>query len=132
VIGSALQKAIYAALAGNSPAIAGGRVYDRVPAGATFPYITIGNDQVLDDGDSCGDGWEVFADVHLWSRPASGSKAEVKDLAAQVEGAINTMSLAVAGFNVLISSFESLRFERDPDGVTEHGILTMRYILQPA
>jgi hypothetical protein len=36
MIGAELQKAIYGALT-TSPALAGGRVYDQVPEGATFP-----------------------------------------------------------------------------------------------
>lgn len=130
MIGSQLQKAIFAAL-NTETAVAGGRIYDRVPENATFPYVTIGDDQVLDDGNSCDDGWEVFADVHVWSRPDSGSKAEVKDLAASV-GSRLAATLTVTGFTVIIAALESSRTFRDPDGLTEHSVLTFRYVLQPA
>jgi hypothetical protein len=130
MIGSGLQKAIFAKL-NEATAMAGGRIYDRVPANAVFPYITIGDDQVLDDSNSCGDGWEVFADVHLWSRPTSGSKAEVKDLAAAVAGRLKTTALSVPGFTVVLSTVENVRTFRDPDGVTEHSVLTFRYLIDP-
>ncbi len=130
MIGSEVQKAIYAAL--NAPtALAGGRTYDRVPPDPMFPYITIGDEQVVDDGNSCEDGWEVFADVHIWSRPATGSKVEVKDLVAAVVTRLNT-PLTVIGFIVIVTELQSARTLRDPDGITEHAVLTLRYVLQPA
>jgi hypothetical protein len=130
MIGAALQKAIFAALT-TSPAIAGGRVYDRVPAGPTFPYVSIGDEQVLDDGDTCSDGWEVTSDVHVWSRPAAGSKAEVKDLAAAIVPRLAVTTISVTGFRVLIAELETSRVFRDPDGITEHAVLTFRHVLSP-
>ncbi|MBA3576185.1 MAG: DUF3168 domain-containing protein [Sphingomonas sp.] len=130
MIGSQLQTAIFAALTAAT-ALAGGRVYDRVPPDPVFPYITIGDDQVIDHGNSCDDGWEVFADIHLWSRPVTGSKVEAKDLAAAVVGRLKAL-LTVSGFTVIIAALETSRTFRDPDGKTEHAVLTFRYVLQPA
>jgi hypothetical protein len=129
MIGSALQKAIFAALIA-SPPIADGRVYDAVPPKPGFPYLTIGDEQVVDDGNTCDVGWEVFTDVHIWSRPTSGSKVEVKDLAAAVVSRLST-PLAVAGFVTLVAELQTARTLRDPDGLTEHAVLTFRYVLQP-
>ncbi len=131
MIGAALQKGIYAALTGF-PALVGGRVYDRVPEGREFPYITIGDEQVLDDGNVCEDGWEVFSDVHVWSRSSAGSKVEAKDLAALVVERLVTTAPTVFGFIVVISALESSRTLRDPDGMTEHAVITVRHVLQPA
>jgi hypothetical protein len=130
MIGSALQKAIFAKL-NEAPALAGGNVFDQVPEGDPFPRITIGDEQVLDDGNTCDDGWEVFSDVHVWSRPVTGSKVEVKDLLAAVVARLNT-ALTVTGFTVVIHAIDSSRVFRDPDGKTEHAVLTFRYVLQPA
>lgn len=130
MIGAELQKAIYAALTA-APAMAGGRVYDRVPAEPVFPYVTIGDEQVVDDGNSCDDGWEVFSDVHVWSRPAAGSKAEVKDIAPPIVARLRS-NLSVTGYVVIVAALEGMRTFRDPDGLTEHSVLTFRYLLQPA
>ncbi|WP_353641321.1 DUF3168 domain-containing protein [Mesorhizobium sp. WSM2239] len=130
MIGSQLQKAIFAALI-TETAVADGRIYDRVPENPTFPYVTIGDAQVINDGNSCGDGWEVFEDVHLWSRPESGSKVEVKDLAPSVVSRLAT-TLAVTGFVVILAELNSSRTFRDPDGLTEHSVLTFRFLLDPA
>ncbi|MEH6721293.1 MAG: DUF3168 domain-containing protein [Aurantimonas endophytica] len=132
MIGPELQKAIFDALKA-APALAGGRVYDRPPPppSGAFPYITIGDDQVIDDGNSCGDSWEVFSDIHIWSRPQTQSKAEAKTLAAAIVGRLRAVS-TVPGHVVTIVAMESARTFRDGDGITEHGIVTMRFVLDEA
>lgn len=130
MIGSQLQKAIYAALVAG-PGVAGGRIYDRVPEKPVFPYVTIGDDQVLDDGNTCEDGWEVASNVHVWSRPAEGSKVEVKDLAAAIVPRLAVTTLDVSGFRLIAAQLETSRVFRDPDGITEHAVLTFRHVLAP-
>lgn len=132
MIGEGLQKAIYAALTAEPP-LAGGHVYDRVPASAEdeFPRITIGDAQVLDDGNSCSDSWEVYSDIHLWSRPKRGSKLELKALAAQAIERLR-QPLEVPGFVTIEARLETEREFTDPDGVTFHGIVTMLHVLDQA
>ena len=124
-----LQKSIYGALvAGN---VAGGRVYDAPPDEPTFPYVTIGDEQVIDDSNSCGASWEVFPDIHIWSRPASGSKVELMTLQALFEPLLAT-TLTIAGYLVVGASLETARSFRDQDGLTEHGVMTFHYLIDPA
>lgn len=129
MIGAELQKAIFAALTGAN--IAGGRVYDSPPPKAVYPYVTIGDEQALDDGNTCEDGWEVFADVHAWSRPVNGSKVEVKALMASIVPLL-AVNLTMPGFRSVAGSMQTTRALRDPDGLTEHGIVTLRYLIDPA
>lgn len=126
MIGDQLQVAIYAALTGAN--VAGGRVYDRPPESPTFPYVTIGDEQVIYDSDECATGFEVHPDVHVWSRPSTGSKVEVKTLVAAVVEAVTGIS-SVSGFSVVSSRFETSRVLRDPDGITEHAALTFLFVL---
>lgn len=129
MIGAQLQAAVYAALSGAS--VASGRVYDRVPETAAFPYVTIGDEQVVDDSSDCQKGWEVFLDIHCWSRPSAGSKAEVKALAASVVDVVEAIT-TISGFTLVQILHETSRFLRDPDGLTEHGICTFRALIDPA
>ncbi len=133
MIGDALQKAIYAALTA-APALCEGRVYDNPPEKKrlVFPYITIGDEQVGDDGTSCGDGWEAFSDIHVWSRPPAKSKLEAKAIAAAVVERLVTNGLAVPGFTVAVAQLDVLRSMRDPDGITEHAVVSVRHLLTPA
>lgn len=132
MIGAELQMAVYSALVWNWPAIAGGRIYDEPPGGATFPYIVIGDEQAIDDGNSCQDGWEVFFDVVVWSRPAAGSFAEAKTIAATVVETIVAMT-TVTGFQLShIEHVQNLP-RREPDGgKTRQVICQFRALIDPA
>jgi hypothetical protein len=131
MIGPEVQKAIYAALMAD-PAIASGNVFDQVPDSDPFPRVTIGDAQVIDDGNSCEDGWEVYSDIHVWSRPDTGSKVEVKTIGAQIVERIVNGSLTVEGFNIIAAQLDAYRTFRDPDGETEHTVMTIRHSLEPA
>lgn len=131
MIGPEFQKAVRAALVASGAC--GGRWYDRVPASVAFPYGQIGEEQVIDDGNSCADGWEVYIDLHLWSRPSDGSKRELKDEAKTAGAAVKTIAAdAVPGLAITDIVAESFRSLDDPDGVTKHGILTIRALVDEA
>lgn len=129
MIDDGVQKAIFQALA--TAGVTGGRIYDQVPDKAKFPYATIGDEQVIDDGNDCAESWEVYSDIHIWSRPDSGSKGEIK----REMKAASTAVLAIAsvpGWTLISVKPETSRVMRDPDGKTEHGVLTFRFIIDPA
>lgn len=133
MIGPDLQAAVYAAL--TTAGVAGGRIYDRVPPDPTFPYVTIGDEQVIDDGGSgdggCVGGWAATVDVHVWSRPVTGSKAEAKSLAAAVVVALGGV-IDPAGFVIVSHGLDTVRTFRDPDGLTEHAVVSYTYRVSPA
>jgi len=128
MIGDELQRAIYAALT-DTPALCGGRVFDTVPKGTPAPYIHIGHQQVLDDGDTCADGWEVITDIHVWSEPETGSKLEAMQIGAAVVPRLLGIS-TLTGFSVVVSAIENVRYLDDPDGASKHGVITVRHVLQ--
>lgn len=126
MIGAQLQQAIFSAL--TSASICGGRIYDRFSEDVAFPRVMIGDEQVISDGNSCGDAWEVFSDIHVFSRPDTGSKVEAKTILAEIVTAIKTIS-AVDDFLLVSIELQSTRTIRDPDGLTEHSILTFRSLI---
>jgi hypothetical protein len=132
---TAVQAAIYTALSGDSTlkALTGGqaRVFDTVPPNTPFPYLTIGEDQSLDEGSICElDIFEYFATIHVWSRSANVGRVEAKTIAARAREVMKTLS--VSGFTVDRASCERLDHLRDPDGITAHSILAMRFLLTVA
>lgn len=130
MIGDQLQKAIYATL--KSAGICDGRIYDRPPDDAATPYVTIGDEQAQEQGSDCGLIWEVFTDVHVWDTPEGASKARAKQTGADIVPLLATTALVVADYAVKAAQCSASRTFRDPDGVTEHAVLTFRYILTPA
>jgi len=129
MIGPELQKAIFDALVTGG--ICAGRIYDDPPADAVFPYITIGDEQVIDDGNTCGDAWEVHNDVHVWSRPDAKSRREAKEIAAAIVPLI-AIELTVPGFRVAEAHHSNTRHLDDPDGITKHSIVSVEHQLDPA
>lgn len=123
MIGSlAVQTAVYDALIAAS--VAGGRVHDDVPQDVAFPYVAIDASQVIADDVTCADGSDEFVDLHIWSR-YRGWK-EVKEIADAIHGALHAVSLTAAGRTTTHAFVQSFRTLRDPDGVTRHGVITLR------
>ncbi|WP_186383979.1 DUF3168 domain-containing protein [Methylobacterium dankookense] len=109
--------------------IVGGRVFDAVPAEAAFPYVSLGEDQVLPDGADCYDGEDVRSTLYLWSRAVG--YPEIKRLAAAVEAAIDD-DMAVPGYRIVSIAVTDTRFLRDADGLTSRAVLTLQTLIEPA
>lgn len=124
-----IQRAILLAL--DAADVCGGRIYDDPPARGVFPYVTIGEEQIIEDGDACSDGYQVVATLHAWSRPEISSKAEVKELAAEIVSALRAIE-TIEDFDLISGELETSRTLRDPDGKTEHAVITYRFIITPA
>lgn len=119
-----LQGAIVARLkawAGLSGTV-NGRVYDAVPAGAAFPYITVGEgDETSDDAD-CIDGFEISLDIDIWSR--ANGYPEAKRISDEVRNAIKSADLTLPTNALVEFRHRQTRFLRDPDGLTSHAVMT--------
>nr|WP_315026867.1 DUF3168 domain-containing protein [Brevundimonas diminuta] len=135
----ALQNAVEAALRG-SVALAqamGGRVrlYPlSPPADAPFPYLTIGEDQIVGDETECLESSEAYTTIHVWARvdgDVSESRAQAKRIGAAVRSTINRR-LNVAGFEVTECEFRTARHLTDPDRRTAHTVIEHRLLLDPA
>lgn len=128
MIGPELQKAIVDALKA-APAVAGGNVYDRVPTSNLYPRVTVGDEQTIDNGNTCSDGWEIYADVHVWSQKVG--KVEAKEI--MVAAVPRLLAIAtIPGFKILATELDAHRIFTEPDGLTTHGVITIRYVIDPA
>lgn len=110
-----------------------GRVYDRAPDNVVFPYIEIGDIQTVDDGADCLDSTEIFVTLHVWSR-ASNARVECSTLNAACRAALHKWrpDLTAAGYRVVEHMHQDTRTLDDPDGITAHGVLTFRALIDPA
>lgn len=125
-----LQDAIVRALKGDSPPLAGNRIYDAVPTSPTFPYVSLGECQVLPDKSSCIDGAEVYPQIDVWSR--SVGFGEVKTITKEILHLLDDVILTLSGFNVVVFEFQGVQYLRDPDGLTRHAAITFHGIITPA
>lgn len=135
----ALQNAVESALRGSvalADAMEGRvRLYTlSAPTDAPFPYLVIGEDQIVDDETECSASSEAFTTVHVWSRvkdDVSASRAQAKTIAGIVRAVLNT-ALPLAGFVVTDWRFETARHLTDPDQRTAHSVVEHRYLIDPA
>jgi hypothetical protein len=114
----------------------GARVYDEIPpeakrisdTGAAFPYITVGDDQMLGDDVECGELSEAFCRIHVWSR-ATGF-TEAKTIAGAIRTRLRATPPVPSGFTVLETQFVQTQSLVDPDGLTRHVVLEFRFQIQ--
>jgi Protein of unknown function (DUF3168) len=128
-----LQKAVHAALSAN-PALTGllggSRVYDDVPRGVEFPYVTLGESTVRDWSTGSEDGQEHVLSITVWSR-ATGER-EVNQIMAVIRDALHDVALTVAGHRLINLRQDFSDARRDADGETYRGLLRYRAVTEPA
>lgn len=128
-----LQKAIRAALVaapGLAPLV-GTRIYDAVPAGgATKPYLSFGPFDVITEEADEYEGSDTTIQIDAW---ADGpDSVGVKRVGREVRAALHGASLALDQNQRLVAlTVEQIRYLRDPDGITAHGVITIRARTEP-
>jgi hypothetical protein len=129
----AVQKAIRARLIGVSAVTAlvpASSILDRNERPAPDPSIILGEDQVLDTGNAIDRSLSrVHSTLHVWKK--EGGLSGVKAIAAAVRDAIRQDRLALeAGLQCADCRVSDMRFLRDPDGVTAHGVVTVETLVR--
>lgn len=130
----AVQKALLARLRA-APALVAlvptGNMLDRNARPAVDPAINIGEGQAVDAGDIDRANLRVFLDLHLWRKETSTEG--VKAIADAIRDAIREGRLALdAPFVCGDCRASMMRFLRDPDGESSHGILTIETLVGEA
>jgi hypothetical protein len=124
----ALQGEIVRILKADAGIGTGDRVYDSVPRDREFPYVNIGEDQVLgDDADECAEGSEIFVRIHAWSRAVGWP--EVKAIGWNIRDRIRGAAFNMPGFSVDVIEFVQAQYLRDPDGQTRHAVIEFRFLV---
>ncbi|MEO0809895.1 MAG: DUF3168 domain-containing protein [Pseudomonadota bacterium] len=129
--GWALQRSIYAALIGDAALttlLGGTHVYDHVPRGTDFPYITIGQTTERDWSSGNEEGSEHTLTLHIWSR-AAGRK-EVQTIMAAVRTRLHDQTLALAGYRLVNIRHEFSDLRRETDGETLRGLMRFRAVTE--
>lgn len=124
-----LQKAVIAKLLSSGPlmALVNDRVFDDVPPNAGFPRITYGDEDIVADDFDCIVSNIVFLPIHIWSTKVG--KPECKEIAGMVRNILHEEELSLDGFALLSLHHDTTRYLRDPDGKTNHGVVTFRAMI---
>jgi hypothetical protein len=118
-----------AALLGNDDGTQ--RIYEVVPDDPTFPYVILGECQNVPDRAECIEGADLYADLHVWDRPANGSFETSKTVASTILAVVIADDLVMNQNRVVDCYADSRRHMRDPDGVTLHSVLTLKALTEP-
>jgi hypothetical protein len=122
LIGEELHRLYYSALKADAGIAAiTSRVFDKVPAGAVFPYISFGPVDAADDGADCIDGLEITQQLDIWSR--KDNSLECKNLVELVRKALHERELELTDNAMVETRVFLTRVFRDPDGVTWRGVV---------
>jgi hypothetical protein len=111
-------------------ALVSDRVYDKVPSAATFPYLSWGPEQDLEEDVDCIEGHAITIQIDGWSRKAG--RGEAKQIAEQVRLALHEYETELS-VNALVSlAHTSTQYLPDPDGLTIHAVIELQaFIEQP-
>jgi hypothetical protein len=126
----ALQKAIYARLAGDAALadLVGARIYDNVPGDAGYPYLTLGEAAVDDWSDGEAAGAEHRLVFNAYTR--GGGRAEAKTVMGAVNAAIHDANLALDGHHLVNLRFVATETRREADGATWRGTIRFRAVTE--
>lgn len=121
----ALQAALYQRLSSELTT----PVYDAVPMGTAYPYITIDNEQSTNTSPVSGrKRAKRFIYLSVWS--GYKGQAEVKRINSEIEVALDERPLMLATGRAVSVRVERMSSNRDADGVTYQGSITLRIITQ--
>ena len=100
------------------------RIYSVVPQNAPLPFLRIGDDQILEDSTECVSGSEIYALVHVWTKPDPPGVQLGRVIAGLVRDILT--DIEIAGFDTVLALFVDTRHLTDPDG-SSHAVLTFHY-----
>lgn len=129
VVFTAAQKAALEASAPLALAMGGkSTIFTVLPTNKPTPYVVLGEDQILEDGDDCTVGAEIFATTHVWARPPTLEANSARRIAALVRDLLNA-DLNITGFRTVDFEFVDVRYLTDPDQST-HAVISHRYLVE--
>lgn len=118
----AVQKAIKDALASALSGVAA--VYDYVPQGAAYPYVTIDRMDAVTDDFLASRKDERFVYLNVWSQ-YRGQK-EVLEILSEMESALHQQRLFLQAGRSIACDVIRQNTRREPDNLTFMGNMTVR------
>lgn len=104
-------------------------VYDAVPMSTAPPYVTLDYEVATNDSPISGrDRASRLMYLSVWS-DYSG-QAEVKRINSEIYAALNRRPLALANGRAFGVTVERMSTNREPDGITYQGSVTVRILTQ--
>ncbi len=128
-----LQKAVFAALAGDSglvSALGGQKLHDLTPARTSYPYISFGPASMHDWSTDTEDGSEHFFTLHVWS--ARRGKSEALTLMDRIDKALHDTAPELAALRLVSLRRDGSEIRFDEDLSVHLGSMRFRAVIEPA
>lgn len=125
-----LQSAIYSILNGDATLdaiIGNNKIFDNVPQDTAYPYVVIGNINVINTGTKTLDGNEYNVDIDIWSEYRG--KKEISDAMERIYELLHDTTYSVSGANFVNSQVRSTITLVENDGITRHAVLSLSVIV---
>lgn len=102
-------------------------VYDRATKSSVFPYATLGPSYWVDDSAECIEAREITLQIDVWHSKANKGVCEdlTDDVATALRGWADIVVLTMHPMEI-----DSVRVTDDPDGVSVHGIVVVRAMVE--
>lgn len=130
-----LQKAIRMCLAGDAGVTAlvpAASIFDKNSLPEKFPCIILGEDQIVDEAfDLKRSIVRVYSTLHVWAREPG--LVEAKKIAGAIRRAVRRgrfIAPSDGDFTCCDLQISGMRFVRDRDGESSHGIITIESLVQ--
>lgn len=118
-----LQQALFARLTDELSV----PVFDAVPMDTPYPYVTIDSEQLVNSSPISGRRRETrLLYLSVWSDYQG--QAEVKQILGEMSSALDERPLAIDTGRVVSVRVQNARSNREPDGRTYQGSMTVRII----
>jgi hypothetical protein len=128
----ALQQAIHQVLTASTAVtslLGGAHVYDHVPRGQAYPYVTFGATSERDWSTGTEDGGEHIVTLHVWSKAAGRHEAD--HIAAAVRAALHDKTIPMTGFRLVNLRQEIVDVRRETADEIYHGVVRLRAVTEP-
>lgn len=95
-----------------------------------FPFVTIGSDSIKPWDTSTEEGLEIESTIHVWSR--ASHHLECKKIQAEIKRILHRNKFNLTDFYCVGCDLTLQGAQRDPDGITIHGVQTFKLIFREA